>query len=129
LRARDLTPEVSGEDGHVASPAMQRGQRDPGDREAEEEIVAESARLHLPIEIATCRGDDAHVHPLPAVRPDALDLAALDRAQELGLQDRVELADLVDEEGPSVRLFEDPQSLGERSREGAPLVAEERRLD
>ena len=74
------------EDGDVSGAAPQRGQLDAADGEAEEEVVAEATGLHLAVEVAARGRDDAHVDAVPPARPDALDLAALDGAQELGLQ-------------------------------------------
>ena len=41
-----------------------------------------------------------------AIAADALDLALLEHAQQLGLQRDVELADLVEEDGAAVGLLE-----------------------
>ena len=126
---RDLTPEVARQDRDVPAAAAQRRQLDAPHRETEEEVVAEAARLHLAVEVAPRRGDDAHVDAIPPFGADPLHLAALDGTQELGLEHRLELADLVDEERPAVGLLEDAAPLRERSRERAPLVTEERRLE
>ena len=101
----------------------------PPDGEAEEEVVAEAAAAHLAIEVAPRRREDADVDALPSAGADALHLAALDRAEELGLERRLELADLVEEERAAVGLLEDAAVLRQRSGEGAALVAEERRLE
>src|SRR5207247_1556042 len=121
--AGDLAPEVAREDGHVPAAAAQRRQLDAPDGEAEEEIVAEATRLDLAVEVAARRRDDPHVDALPVVRPDALHLAALDGAEQLGLEHGVELADFVDEERAAVRLLEDAAALRERAGERALLVA------
>ena len=62
--------------------------------------------------------------------PDALDLAALERAQQLGLQVQRQLADLVEEERAAVRLLEGaPCARRDRAGERALLVAEQLALD
>src|SRR6202043_3664762 len=97
--------------------------------ETEEEVVTEAPRLDLPVEIPPRRRHDSHIDPQPRARPDALPLATLDRAQELGLQRQLQLADLVDEQRAPVRLFEDAAPLDRRAGERALLVAEERGLE
>src|SRR5204863_3116288 len=63
------------------------------------------------------------------VRADALDLAALEDAQELGLQGRRQLADLVEEDGPALGLLEGAEAARRGAGEGALLVAEQLALE
>ncbi len=124
----ELRPEGAREELHVALAITQRRQLDARDGEAEEEVVAEASFLHLAIEIATRRREDANVALDPAVAADPLGLAALDRAKELRLECDVEIADFVDEERAAVGLLEDAAAHGGSARERALLVTEERRL-
>ena len=61
--------------------------------------------------------------------PDALELALLQRAQQLHLHLDRDLADLVEEERPAVGELEAPRLAGHGARERAALVAEELALD
>ena len=103
------------EERDVAGPLAQRRQLDAADGEAVEEVVAEAPGLHLAIEIAPRRAEDAHVDLERPIAPDAPDLAALDGAEELRLEREIEVADLVDEERAAVGLLEDAAPLA-RSR-------------
>ena len=67
--------------------------------------------MHLAVEIAPRRGEDAHVDAQPLAAADALHLAALDRAQELRLEREIEVADLVEEQRAAVGLLEDAAAL------------------
>src|SRR5262249_39930211 len=80
-------------------------------------------------EIAVGRRDDADVDLDGAIAADALHLALLEDAEELGLEPEVELPDLVEEDGAALGLLEDAAVLPDGAGERALLVAEERRLD
>ena len=60
---------------------------------------------------------------------DALDLALLDRAQQLGLQVEAQVADLVEEQRAAGGQLELAELLLVRAGERAALVAEQRALD
>jgi len=62
------------------------------------------------------------------IAADATHLGPLERAQELGLEREIEVADLVDEQRAPVGLLEYAVSCGDGARERATLVAEELRL-
>ncbi len=59
------------------------------------------------------------------VPADAVDLALLERAQQLRLQPRMHLADLVEQQRAAVRLLELADAAGDGAGEGALLVAEQ----
>ena len=61
--------------------------------------------------------------------PTGVDLALLQRAQQLGLQLERQLADLVEEQRAAVRELEAARAALQRAGEGAALVAEELALD
>src|SRR5688572_16052768 len=75
------------------------------------------------------RRDHPHVDRARAVAADAPKLAAIEDAQELGLRLGRELADLVEEEGPAIRLLEGSLAPTLGAGEGAALVTEEVRID
>ena len=60
---------------------------------------------------------------------DALELALLEDAEELGLGLQGQLADLVEEEGAAVGQLEAADPPGDGAGEGALLVAEQLALD
>ena len=110
-------------------PLAERRHAHRHDLQAEEEVLAETARRDLGLQVAVRRGDDAHVDLDRLGRADAPDLALLEHAQELHLHLRADLADLVEEERPAVGLLEEAALRGGRARERAPLVPEELTLE
>src|SRR5207245_2601771 len=76
-------------------------------------------------ELAVGRRDDAHVGPEDAPPADALKLPLLEDAEELGLDERAHLRDLVEEKGPSRRLLDLSDLRPDRAGERPLLVAEE----
>ena len=106
-------------------PLAQRRHAQIDDVEAEIEILAESALAHRLLEVAVRGGDDADVdlHRLGAA--DAVDLALLDGAQQLGLQARMHLADFVEQQGAAIGFLELADAARDGAGEGALLVAEQ----
>jgi hypothetical protein len=103
---------------------------DADDVQAVEEVLAESAAADELVEVAVGGGHEAHVdveHLLAAA--DRPHLAVLEHAQQLHLQRRRELGDLVEEQRAAVRLAD--QALGRvRGTGERPLhVAEQLRLE
>ena len=60
----------------------------------------------LALEIDVGGGDEAELHLDRLAAADPLDLAFLDRAQQLGLQVELQIADLVEEERAAVGQLE-----------------------
>src|SRR5213076_3649713 len=89
------------------------------------EILAERSVGDGLRDVTVRRGDQPNVDLEVARVADATDLALLDRAQELDLDRRRDLGDLVEEERPAGRRREEPDRVGHRSREGAFRVAKE----
>ena len=69
--------------------------------------------------------DDAHVDLDRAVLTDGPHLALLQHAQELGLDRRRQLADLVEQDGAAVGLAEQARARLDGAGEGALGVAEQ----
>ena len=92
---------------NVARPLAQRRQPDGDDVDAEVEVLAEAPRLDLVLELAVGRRDHAHVDLDRLGAADAADLALLQDAQQLRLHLAGDVADLVEEDGAALRLFED----------------------
>ena len=122
-------PEEAGERRDVPFAAPQRRELDAPDSESVEKIVAEASRLHLAVEIASRRRDEAHVDALEVVAAEAAHLLLLDRAQELRLERHVEVAYFVDEKRAAVGLLEETAPRRQRAGERAALVPEELRVE
>ena len=88
---------ASDEDDVLASLAKGR-KRQAHDREAIVKVFAEPAGLHLRLQILVGGGDHAGVHPSGLATADPLDHTLLEKAQELHLEERAHLTDLVEEE-------------------------------
>src|SRR5262249_32641634 len=98
-------------------------------RESEVEVAAEASAIHLALEIAVRRRDDAHVHLARMRLADATDLTLLERAKELRLHGERQLADLGEEDGAFVGRFDRAESIAVGAGERAANVAEELALD
>ena len=90
VRARD--DAVAGADRHHLEPV--------------EEVFAKRAGRDALAEIAMRRRDDAHVDRPLLVRADGADGSALENVEQLRLERRRHLADLVEEERAAAGLFE-----------------------
>src|ERR1700722_11819898 len=99
----------------VARPIAQRRNVQGHDIEAEIKILAEAALADLFLEIAIRGCDEADVDLDRVGTADAIDLALLDRTQQLRLEARVHLADLVEQHGPAIRFLE----LADAASDGA----------
>jgi hypothetical protein len=112
------------------SPGVRAGRHlDAHHVQAVVEVLPEGLGLHDRLEVLVRRRDDAHVDPDRLRASDALDLALLQDAQDLGLGRQRHVADLVEEDRPAVAELELADPLARGAREGALLVAEELALD
>jgi hypothetical protein len=125
LAPRQLGQEVRHQDRHVLAPLAQRRQVHGDDVDAEVEVLAEAPGLHLFVEVLVRRAHQAHVDPDRFAAAYRLDLAVLQRAQQLGLHLRPHVADLVEEHRAAVRGLEQAALRRHRAREGAARVAEQ----
>src|SRR5262245_57595694 len=125
----DPSDEVAGEGRQVLEPITERRKADREDAQPEVEVLAEASRLHLLGELAVRRRDDPHVDPPRAILPHRAHLALLQDAQELRLQRRGGLRDLVEEERPAVGDLEEPLPVGDGAGEGTAPMAEELALE
>ncbi len=116
------------EEGDVFRSLSQRRQVDADDIDPVIKVRTEAARPHLLLEVPSGGRDDADVHLPRGAVTDAADLALLKRAEQLHLQLRRQLADLVEEERAAVRLLEQAGPVGVRAGEGALDVPEQLRL-
>src|SRR5262245_3485952 len=123
--AIDLGDEEVDQLGDVASPIAQRRDVDTDDIQPEEEVFPEATAAHGRFEVLVRRRHDPDVDVDGLATTNARELALLDDAQELCLQPERHVRDLVEEEGAAGGRFELADAALDRSREGAPLVAEE----
>ena len=107
----------------------QRRHRARHDVQPVEQILAEAPGGDLALEIFVGRRDDAHVDADGLLAADALELLLLQHAQQLELQRRRHVADLVEEQRPLVGQLEAAELALDRARERALLVAEQLRLE
>src|SRR5262249_26515322 len=129
LLAAQLLQEVLHEERNVLAALAERRQAHGDDVEAGEESLAGRAlRDHLR-EIRMRGGDDAHVDLDRVGVADALELALLQHAEQLGLQRRAHRADFVEQQRALVRLLEASLAGADGARERATDVAEELRLE
>ena len=113
----------------VFGPLAERGHRDREDIQAVPQVGPETARAHLVVEPPVGGRDQAHVGLQRDVAPDALELAVLDGAQQLGLEVEGQFADLVEEERAVVGDLEAAPALRVGAGERPFLVAEQLAFD
>ena len=113
--------------GDVLAALAERRHADREDVEPVVEVLAEAALLDEVDEAPVGRRDQAEVDADRLPRADRVDLAVLQRAEQLDLRVGRQFADLVEEERALVRLAEFAGVLVGGAGEGALLVAEEDR--
>src|SRR5207249_2968028 len=113
-------------------PIAQRRDHDRHAVQAEQQIAPKSSRARLRFEIAVGRRYEADVDRARPDGADALHLFRLEHTEELRLKADRELADLVEEDRPTVRGFDEPGlrvvSTGERPLLVPEHLALEQRL-
>src|SRR6185369_11592088 len=114
---------------NVLAPIAQRRHLDRHHTQAIVEILAEAPFADGLFEVAIGRRDDAHVHALRGHPADRLEHAVLEHAQQLHLQLRAHVADLVEEDRAAVGQTEPAHARADRAREGAALVTEHLALE
>src|SRR5262249_56272579 len=92
-------------------------------------VVAEAPLGDEAAQVAVGRGDHADVDGDRVVAAHAADRVLLERPEELGLERRRELADLVEKARSAGRRLEETAPRRDRAGEGAALVAEQLRLE
>src|SRR5262245_39536986 len=125
----ELVDQEADQERDVLGAFPERGKRDGEDAEAIVEVLAERAGADNLEQVAVGGGDDPDIDRDGRAAADALDLALLQDAEELGLGLRGELADLVEEKGAAVGQLEAADPPGDGAGEGALLVAEQLALD
>ena len=98
MRAQNSARKYAASSRDVLAPLAQRGHADRHDAQAIEEILAELAVGDQLVETAVGRRDDADRDANRLLAADALQLAVLQDAQQLGLRRLVQVADFVEKD-------------------------------
>ena len=110
---------------NIFLPLAQRRNENRDDRQAIVKVLPELALALRLLQVAVGSGNDAHIHLHVADPAYPANHLVLKNPQQLGLQQRRQLADFVEEEGPAIGHFEQALlhllGIGER----ALLVPEE----
>ena len=112
-----LRHEVVEERRDVVSPVAQRRKHDRDDVEPIEQVFAKCAVPNGATEVAMRGRYDADIHLDLLRRADRADGAALEDMEQLRLQRRGHLADLIEEQRTTVGLGEEAGAIGCRARE------------
>jgi hypothetical protein len=97
-----LGEEVLGQYDHVSTAFSEGRQHDAHDVQTKEQVLAEPAGEDGSLQVLVGRRDDADVDLDARSPPDPGDLAILEDVKKLGLQGRVQVADLAQEDGALV---------------------------
>ena len=117
--------EVRGQLRDVLAALAQRRQPQPHHVEAVQQVGTEAALFHQRLQRLVGGGDHPHVDADQLAPADAEEFAFGQHPQQPGLQRRGHVADLVEEQGAAVGLFEAPELALGRAGEGTGLVAEQ----
>ena len=118
----NLLDEILGQEADVLGSLAEGRKLDANDVEPVEEIFSETAFGDFLFEVLVGGGDDADVGADDLVASDARELAVLQDAEDFRLELDGHVADLVEEEGASVALFEAACALRDSAGEGAFFV-------
>src|SRR5208282_3635398 len=99
------------------------------DVEAVVEILAKVMRADFGVEVAIGRGDYSRIDVNRAFAADPFEVLILQEAQELGLQGRRQVGNLVEENAPAVGRLEPPGLVLDRAGERAAHVPEQLALE
>ena len=128
-RCEYLATKKSARLGISSAALAERGHGRLDDLEPIVEVFPELAAQHHLFEVAIGRGHDAHIDVDALVAAKLGELGVLQDVEQLGLQRRLHLADLVQEDRPEMGLFELADASRRRAGEGALLVAEQLALE
>src|SRR2546422_1572401 len=111
--------------GQIVEALAQRREPELDSAQAIEQVRSEPTLVDELAQGLVRRGDDSNVDVDRPAAPDPLDLALLERAQDLRLHDEGHVADLVEEQRPAAGQLEPSDPRADGAREGATLVAEQ----
>ena len=121
--------EVLREDRNLLAALAQRRQVDRHDVEPEEQILAELSFGDGLLDIAVGGRNDAYVDAHVVLAAEARELAVLEHLQQLGLQRKAHVSDLVEEHRAVVGELELARLVLDRAGERAALEPEQLRLE
>ena len=98
---------------------------DVDDVQAIEKIFAKSFFFDFLVKIFVGRSENSHVRIDRASSAEPFELAVLQHAQQLHLNGRTDLADLIEKQRAAVGQFESAFLAGIRAGEGALLISEQ----
>ena len=102
--------------GDIVLPLPERRDGHHDDVQAVEEVLPEGPLLHPLLQVPVRRTDHPDIGAERLVPAETLELMLLEEAEEFDLDRLRQLADLVKEKGPSVRLLEAARSAGPSPR-------------
>src|SRR5689334_8260444 len=94
-----------------------------------EEVFAEAMSRHLAQQVAVGRGDDAGIHMDSIFAAHPLETLLLDEAQELGLERRAQIGNLVEEDRAAIGALQTARFILDRTGERPFDVTEEFALE
>jgi hypothetical protein len=124
----EFAEEVLGQEGDVFSSLAKGRDREDKTRQAEIEVLAEVAGFDLGLEIRIGGREHTHVHLEFPGCPQRHQRATFQHPQQLGLQPRRHVTDLIQEQGASIGIPEVAFLVTNRPGEGPLEVAEEERF-
>src|SRR6185436_12328596 len=98
--------EVGGEDGNLLGTLPERRHRDLNDVQAIVEVFTEPTRGYRLLEVLVGRGEHAHVDLDGGAAAHSRELAVLQHVEQLALQGRMQVPDLVEEDRAAVGRLE-----------------------
>src|SRR5215831_6293554 len=121
----ELSNEVFSLLRNIVRPSPERRHLDRDDVQPIVQIFPKTMLANLRREIVVRGRNHANINMNGVFAADPLELSALQRAQELGLQLKVEVADFIKKERPAIRLFESADPTCHRASESPSFMAEE----
>src|SRR2546422_10819192 len=111
--------------GQIVEALAQRREPELDSAQAIEQVRSEPTLVDELAQGLVRRGDDSNVDVDRPAAAHPLDLALLERAQDLRLHGEGHVADLVEEQRPAAGQLEPSDARADGAREGATLVAEQ----
>ena len=125
LARRELFEEASRDEHNILAPVAQRRHADRHDVQPVIKILAQPATAHRLQRVAIGRGEEADVGPARPRIADPLVAAGLHEPQQLGLKQRIHLAQFVEEQRAAIGTRRSTLLVGSGTGEGALDVAED----
>ena len=108
ILGRILREKMLGEQRDIAVALAKRGNGEGQHIQAMKEVLAEQFRLDLFVQVHIRRGDDPDVGDFALAGPERTVFTVLKKAQKLGLSDRTEHINLIEEQRPALGFRQQP---------------------